>query len=168
MILTALFERIKRVWDSVFVSWLFELTPESLVAKFLSSDTWQDKDQRAYRARCSFLVAYARKTVSRISDSMSHDLPFDPETEEWSWLQELVLTPFAEQAWAPANELTALVLVETCYNEAIEQIWEEGQLLSTDRVIEGVERNRVADKEKLKSFLEGKRGQIRGGCPSNP
>lgn len=84
MILTALFERIKRVWDSMFVSWLFELAPESLVAKFFSSDTWQDKDRRVYRARCSFLVAYARKTVSRISDSMSHDLPFDPETKEWS------------------------------------------------------------------------------------
>lgn len=79
-----------------------------------------------------------------------------------------MLTRLAELAWTPANELTVLVLVETCYNEAIEQIWEEGQLLSANRVIQDVERNRVADKEKLKSFLEGKRGQIRGECLSNP
>lgn len=79
--------------------------------------------------------------------------------EEMKRLKELIGKPKRrELVDIPVNELAAIVLVENCYNETIEQIWDDAQLLSTDLVIQGVEKNLIADKEKLKSFLEDKRG----------
>ncbi|KAJ6088094.1 hypothetical protein N7499_004276 [Penicillium canescens] len=136
---------------------LLQRAPESLVAPFLSPSIWQDANLWNYKSRCIFLMGFFKKTVSSISESRSLDLPFDPEKERHSQLKELILYREAELSELPPVELAAEVLAELCYNETIEKYCEGNQFEVTDRLIEAAERNRIADKEKLKSFLVQKR-----------
>ncbi|KAJ5692806.1 hypothetical protein N7462_002229 [Penicillium macrosclerotiorum] len=143
--------------DRSFTIWLVERALESLIAKFLSRDTWQDADLWKYESRCIILAGFFKQTVSRISKSMQLDLPFDPEQERISQLKELILHRKAELSELPPTELAAEVVVELCYNETIEQFCKENQIEATAHLIGVADRNRIADKEKLKSFLGQKR-----------
>ncbi|KAJ5353699.1 hypothetical protein N7541_006263 [Penicillium brevicompactum] len=144
--------------DLQMMRWALERAPESLIAKFVAPDTWQEADLWANYTRCMVLAYLSKKTVSRISALKSVDLPFDLDQEVDLRLKELIDTRRAELAELAATDLASQLLIELCYNETIEQFWEDHQFEVTDRLIEATERNMVGDKEQLKLFLEKKRG----------
>ncbi|KAJ5322943.1 hypothetical protein N7452_011232 [Penicillium brevicompactum] len=144
--------------DPKMMIWIVGLASESLIAKFVSPETWQDVDLWDYKSRCLVLVYLFKKTVSSISTLQSLDLPFDLDQEARSRMKELLSQRAAELSELPATDLASQLLIEMCYNETIEKFWEDHRFAVTDRLIEATERNMVADKEQLKLFLEQKRG----------
>lgn len=141
------------------VTWLLEQCSESFVRAFFQ-DNWRALDFDSH-ARCAILEGFLKKTGSRITESLLQDWPFDPETGENYGLDSI--TNRRDKIFElPATEPAAEVFVERCDIDFIENFWGNKQIPVTDHLIQAVERNRVANKEVLKVYLEQKRGGLSG------
>ncbi|BCR92560.1 uncharacterized protein ACHE_80460S [Aspergillus chevalieri] len=156
------------ITKKVFKEAAFHEQPDSLNA-FLSlqpdldplaiwDEIWQDVDisaERKYRAtRAIYHNADLEVTASKLQS-----YPYDPEQKNNYGLDDVVMEIVEDDRILPITEETTEIILERCHNKAIKEILEYNpDMLITAKLFQAAERNLIADKESLLSFLAEKRG----------
>lgn len=156
------------ITKKVFKEAAFHEQPDSLGA-FLSlqpdldplaiwDEIWQDvviSAERKYRAT----RAIFHNTDLEVTASKLQSYPYDPEQKNNYGLDDVVMEIAEDDRILPITEETTEIILERCCNKAIKEILEyKPDMLITAKLFQAAERNLIADKESLLSFLAEKRG----------
>jgi hypothetical protein len=155
------------------IQWLLNRQSDSQVRE-IWQDVWTDKDLGA-EVKISVLVAFLKRTNSKITDTMLQDLPYDPDCPDENLLQIFVsaacgagsesesedeeeeddeVREMKELVSLPRTERTAELVVERCNQESIEAFLKLREIAVTDNLLQAAERNCIADKEELVAALK--------------
>ena len=136
---------------------LLELQPDvDLLA--IWDETWQDVEispESKYRAT----RAIFHNTELEVTPSKLQSYPYDREQKNNYGLDDVVIEIAEDDRILPITEETVEIILERCGNRAIKEIMEYvPDMPITEKLSRAAERNQIADKEALLSFLAEKRG----------
>ena len=124
------------IWDEIWTD--IETSPES-----------------KYRAT----RAIFQNTELEVTPSKLQSYPYDPEQKNNYGLDEVVIEIAEDDRILPVTEETVEIILERCGNRAIKEIMEyDPDIPITEKLSRAAEKNQIADKEALLSFLAEKRG----------